>query len=169
MASALTSDHHVEATTSLVDRALRTLKHGDLFGTFARNGGCRGGKDGPDGLFYKDTRYISEYSLSLGGVEPLLLSSVVLDDNAALIIDQTNTDLAGAHGVAWLPRDSLFIGRMKFLRRTTAYERITIRRIRSCSRANPSRGSLRIGFCRLVRSAGRDAPAAGDAHQKYRG
>lgn len=33
-----TNDHHVDATTSLFDRVLRTLKHGDLFETFARSG-----------------------------------------------------------------------------------------------------------------------------------
>lgn len=133
------SDHTVEATTSLVDRTLRTLKDGDLFAVFAKDGDCRGGEDGPDGVFYKDTRYISGLQLRLGGSTPLLLSSVLLDDNAALIVDQTNPELEDRSDdqAFHLARDSLFIGRMKFLRDATAYERIVIRRFEKVDRPVP--------------------------------
>ena len=38
--------YHIEATKSLVDRTLRTLKHDDLFGVFDKQGDCRGGEGG---------------------------------------------------------------------------------------------------------------------------
>ena len=137
MARTDADDHHVEATTSLVDRSSRTLKHDDLFAVFAKDGDCRGGDSGPDGVFYKDTRYLSSLELRVGGKPPLLLSSVLLDDNAALVVDQTNVELGDAHAPAWLARESLYINRMKFLRHTTAYERITVRRFEQVDRSVP--------------------------------
>ncbi len=120
--------YHIEATKSLVDRTLRTLKHDDLFGVFDKQGDCRGGEDGPDGLFYQDTRFLSGLSLRIGGMEPLLLGSLVLDDNGALVVDLANADLHDDEGKVWLQRDSIFVGRTKFLHGRTCYERIRVRR-----------------------------------------
>ena len=58
--------YHIEATKSLVERTLRTLKHDDLFGVFDKQGNCQGGADGPDGLFYQDTRFLSGLGLRVG-------------------------------------------------------------------------------------------------------
>ncbi|WP_165357248.1 amylo-alpha-1,6-glucosidase [Sphingosinicella sp. CPCC 101087] len=151
----------MEATKSLVDRTLRTLKHGDLFGIFAKDGDCRGGEDGPDGLFFKDTRYLSNLELRIGGSPPLLLSSVVLDDNAALIVDQTNADLHDAGGDRWLARDSLFIGRTKFLRSTTAYERIVVRRFVPLPRPVPIEIIFAADFADLFEVRGEPRPLRG--------
>ncbi len=134
--------YHIEATKSLVDRTLRTLKHDDLFGVFDKQGDCRGGEDGPDGLFYQDTRFLSGLSLTIGGMEPLLLSSVVLDDNGALVVDLANADLHDAEGKVWLQRDSIYAGRMKFLRGRTCYERIRVR----CFSPIPQPIPLEIAF-----------------------
>ena len=62
-------------------RTLRTLKHDDLFGVFDKQGDCRAGPGGPDGLYHQDTRFLSGLTMRIGGMEPLLLSSVLLDDN----------------------------------------------------------------------------------------
>ena len=69
---------------------------------FDKQGDCHGGEDGPDGLFYQDTRFLSGLALRIGGMEPLLLGSVVLDDNGAMIVDLANADLhdAGRQGLA---------------------------------------------------------------------
>jgi glycogen debranching enzyme len=129
--------YHIEATTSLVGRTLRTLKHDDLFGVFDQIGDVHGGGDGPDGLYYQDTRFLSFLSLWLGGQAPLMLGSVVLDDNGALIVDLANADLHDQEGKVWLQRDSIYVGRMKFLCRTTAYERIRVRRFNPVGRKIP--------------------------------
>lgn len=120
--------YHIEATRSLVERTLRTLKQGDLFGVFDKQGDCHGGEGGPDGLFYKDTRFLSHLQVKLGGMDPLLLSSVVLDDNGALVVDLANADLHDAEGHVRLQRDSLHLGRLKFLHDCTCYERFRLRR-----------------------------------------
>jgi len=125
---AVPESYHIEATKSLVDRTLRTLKHGDIFGVFDKQGDCRGGEDGPDGLFYMDTRFLSRLEMRLGGLDPLLLSSVLLDDNGALVVDLANADLHDAQGHIWLQRDSIHIGRTKFLHGRACYERIRLTR-----------------------------------------
>jgi hypothetical protein len=60
--------YHIEATKSLVDRTLRTLKHDDLFGVFDKQGDFRGGEGSPDGLYFQDTRFLSYLELRLGGL-----------------------------------------------------------------------------------------------------
>src|SRR3546814_10458870 len=75
-------DYYIEAETSLVDRPLLTLKQNDLFGVFNNHGDFRMADKGPEGLFFLDTRYLSQFELRLGRKPPLLLDSVVLDDNS---------------------------------------------------------------------------------------
>ena len=129
--------YYIEATRSLVDRPLRTLKHNDLFGVFDNSGDLRGGEDGPDGLYFQDTRFLSRLELRLGRMPPLLLGSVVLDDNGALVVDATNADLHDASGRLWLPRDSVYANRLKFLFNDSCYERILVRRYADVPRAVP--------------------------------
>ena len=134
--------YHIEATKSLVDRTLRTLKHDDMFGVFDKQGDCLGGGDAPDGLYHQDTRFLSRLSLRLGGMDPLLLGSVLLDDNGALVVDLANADFHGPDGKVWLQRDSIHAARMKFLCGTTCYERIRLRRFAPVGQSIP----LEIAF-----------------------
>jgi len=153
--------YHIEATKSLVDRTLRTLKHDDLFGVFDKQGDCRGGEDGPDGLFYKDTRFLSGLKLRLGGKEPLLLSSTVLDDNGALIVDLANADLHDAEGKVRLQRDSIYAGRLKFLRGRTCYERIRVRRFNPVPGPIPLEIAFDADFADLFEVRGDRRPRRG--------
>jgi glycogen debranching enzyme len=134
--------HHIEATRSLVDRPLRTLKQDDLFGVFDRQGDCLGGFDAPDGLYHQDTRFFSALSLHLGGMQPLLLSSALLNDSAAMVADLTNADFHDRNGRVWLQRDSIHIGRLKFLCDRTCFERIHVRAFGKVGRTLP----LEIAF-----------------------
>ena len=120
-------DYHIEATESLVERTLRTLKHNDLFAVFDSQGNFAGGALGPDGLFYKDTRFLSAFSLRLGGAEPLQLGSVLLDDNGAMVVDLTNADLHTDKGRVWLQRESVHLSRVKFLKDSSSFERVRVR------------------------------------------
>src|SRR6476660_1369520 len=119
--------YHIEATKSLVDRTLRTLKHDDLFGVFDKQGDCQSGSGAPDGLYYQDTRFLSGLRLRIGGMDPLLLGSVLLDDNGAMVVDLANADLHDAEGRVWLQRDAIHASRVKFLCSTACYERIGVR------------------------------------------
>ena len=129
--------YHIEATKSLVDRTLRTLKHDDLFGVFDQKGDCLGGGDSPDGLYYRDTRFLSGLVLRIGGMAPLLLGSVLLDDNGALVVDLANADFHDADGKVWLQRDAIHAARVKFLCDTACYERISVRTFSPVGRTMP--------------------------------
>jgi len=79
--------HYIETETSLVQRALRSLKHEDAFAVFDDYGDIGVGRAGPEGVYFNDTRFLSWYELRFEGMRPLLLSSDVQDDNAALSVD----------------------------------------------------------------------------------
>jgi glycogen debranching enzyme len=146
--------YHIEATKSLVDRTLRTLKHDDMFGVFDKQGDCRGGGDAPDGLYHQDTRFLSRLSLRLGGMDPLLLGSVLLDDNGALVVDLANADFHGPDGKVWLQRDTIHAGRMKFLCGTTCYERIRVRAFAPVGRPIPLELAFDADFADLFEVRG---------------
>jgi glycogen debranching enzyme len=126
-------EHYVEAQTSLVDRALRTLKHGDAFAVTDAHGDIGLVPESPEGLFFQDTRYLSFFELRLEGRRPLLLASVLQDDNAALSVDLTNPDIA-LDAESRLPRDMIALHRTKFLWNDACYERIGFRNYDSRSR-----------------------------------
>ena len=153
--------YHIEATRSLVGRTLRTLKNDDLFGVFDKQGDCRGGEDGPDGLFYQDTRFLSGLSLRIGGMEPLLLGSVLLDDNGAMVVDLANADFHDSDGKVWLQRDSIYAGRMKFLCGTTCYERIRVRSFNPIGRTIPLEIAFDADFADLFEIRGERRPRRG--------
>ena len=79
-----TAQFFIPATASLQERRPRTLKHGDTFGVFDHNGDALAGPGSPEGIYHRDTRYLSHLYLTLDGQRPLLLSSTVRDDNAVL-------------------------------------------------------------------------------------
>ena len=122
----LWSEYEIEAHTSLVDRPLRNLKHGDAFAVLDTFGDIGTVEDTPEGLFYRDTRYLSRFELRIEGKRPLLLSSAALEDKAALAIDLTNPDVPlGPHDK--LPRDTIFLERTKFIWKAVCYERIKVK------------------------------------------
>jgi len=45
------SEYYIEASTSLVERSLRTIKAGELFGVFDGRGDCGLVPESPEGLF----------------------------------------------------------------------------------------------------------------------
>jgi glycogen debranching enzyme len=122
------SEFYIPATESLSDTSTRTLKHADTFGIFDRYGDIVPGLGSPEGLFHDDTRYLSSLQLLVNGKRPLLLSSKIEDNNAALSVDLTNPDLLEGHdGIPALQRDMVHILRSKFLWRGGCYERLGLR------------------------------------------
>uniref|UniRef100_UPI00378369B7 amylo-alpha-1,6-glucosidase n=1 Tax=Methylocella sp. TaxID=1978226 RepID=UPI00378369B7 len=119
-------EHYIESAASLVQSELRSLKHGDAFAVFDEFGDVGDAAQTAEGLYFRDTRYLSRLELSIEGMRPLLLSSVVQDDNVALSVDLANPDVA-CDGAIVLPRDSIFIERAKFIWQGALYERIGFR------------------------------------------
>lgn len=155
-------DYHIEATESLVERTLRSLKHNDLFAIFEQQGNFSGRSDGPDGLYYKDTRFLSEMTLTLGGSEPLQLGSVVLDDNGAMVVDLTNADLLNSAGRIWLQRETVHLSRFKFLSDNSAYERLRFHAYSVIGRPVPVSLTFDADFADLFEVRGERRPRRGE-------
>lgn len=117
------SDYYIQPQTSLVERPLRVLKHNDIFAVLDSYGDIGVGSEGPEGVFLRDTRYLSKFDLRFEGKRPLLLGSVVEDDNASLSANLTNPDIQIGASIC-LPRDVIAMERTKLLFETGCYERI---------------------------------------------
>jgi glycogen debranching enzyme len=124
---------YIPATSSILEKRPRTLKHGDTFGVFDHYGDIVPRDDSPEGLYHKDTRYLSDLGVLVNGRRPLLLSSSVQDNNAVLTADLTNPDIF-VDSVLDLPRDTIQIVRSKFLWEGACYERFGIRNFDSRAR-----------------------------------
>ena len=126
-------EHYIETATSLVQSELRALKHGDAFAVFDEFGDVGVAGASAQGLYFNDTRHLSSLQLLIEGMRPLLLSSVVQDDNVALSVDLANPDVS-VEGAIVLPRDSVFIERTAFLWRGALYQRIGFRNFEGARR-----------------------------------
>jgi glycogen debranching enzyme len=109
--------------TGPATRPRRSLKHDDTFIVLDSHGDIGASAGGPDGLFNADTRYLARLEMMLDDVQPLLLGSNLRDDNSALTVDLTNSDVY-RNGRLVLRKDTLHIVRSIFLWRGTAYQRI---------------------------------------------
>jgi glycogen debranching enzyme len=116
----------VPASASLQERRPRTLKHGDTFAVFDPNGDALAGPGSPEGLYHRDTRYLSHLYLTIDGLRPLLLSSTLQDDNVVLTCDLTNPDVLDARGRITLQHDVIHIRRTRFLWQARVLERIAL-------------------------------------------
>ncbi|WP_395711465.1 glycogen debranching N-terminal domain-containing protein [Reyranella sp.] len=121
------AEFFIPAVTSLAERRLRTLKHADSFGIFNPSGDAIAGPASPEGLFYRDTRHLSHFVLTLDEQLPILLASTVRDDNALLTCDLTNPDIHAADGRLMLEHDVIHIRRQRFLWKSTCHERLALR------------------------------------------
>ncbi len=115
---------YIPATGSSA-RPRRTLKHGDCFAVLDSYADIGASAGGPDGIFFCDTRHLSQLEMLLNGQQPLLLGSSVRDDNSTLTVDLTNPDIYVGPKLV-LPKDILHVVRTLFLWRDTAYQRLRI-------------------------------------------
>ncbi|MGO4155427.1 amylo-alpha-1,6-glucosidase [Cupriavidus sp. YAF13] len=125
---------YIPAAASLQERRPRTLKHGDTFALFDHNGDAIGAPGSPEGLFQFDTRHLSYLRLTIDGERPMLLSSTLRDDNAALTCDLTNPDLFDEDGKVRLEHDLIHLRRSRFLWNGACYERLSVRNYDEVSR-----------------------------------
>ncbi len=81
--------YDLEVETSLVGWSLQKLKDGDTFAVLNSHGDIAG-HNAVEGLFHRDTRFLSQLELRFQGRKLLLLNSSNHDDKAALSVDLTN-------------------------------------------------------------------------------
>ncbi|MDE2373031.1 MAG: amylo-alpha-1,6-glucosidase, partial [Hyphomicrobiales bacterium] len=107
-------------------RLRRVLKHNDTFAVFDGQGDFGAAPGGADGLFFRNTRFLSRLQLLVNDGAPLLLGSNLRDDNAALVVDLTNPDVFVDQQMV-LPKDTVHFLRTIFLWKDTAYQRLGVR------------------------------------------
>jgi glycogen debranching enzyme len=78
---------------------------------------------GEQGLFFEDTRHLSELIVLLWGTRPLLLSSTVETGNFLFTGDLANLDVSRDNEVV-VPRGTLHVLRSRFLWNNTCYEKV---------------------------------------------
>jgi glycogen debranching enzyme len=117
------SDYYIEPQTSLVERPWRALKHGDIFAVLDSYGDIGIGPEGPEGIFFRDTRYLSKFDVRFEGKRPLLLGSVIEDNNTALSANSSNPDIHDGEHLS-IPRDMIAMERTKLLFKESCYERV---------------------------------------------
>ncbi len=116
----------VSAAVSLQERRYRTLKSGDTFGVFDHGGDMISQTGSIDGLYYRDTRHLSQLDMTLGGVQPLLLSSTLAADGVMLTSDLSNSATSDL-GQAALDQGAIHIQRSVFLGDGACHARIAVR------------------------------------------
>jgi glycogen debranching enzyme len=109
---------------SISELNLVTLKHGNSYAIFDRNGDISP-ELGIMGVYIDDMRYLSGLTLLLGGLKPLPVGAQVTADNAELIVNLVNPVLQDAAGVE-VPENSIHLKRRITLCNGVTYQAVTI-------------------------------------------
>jgi glycogen debranching enzyme len=120
------SQYSIAANAAFQERPIRTLKQGDTFVVFDHRGNIGIEPGSTEGLYHRDTRILSKLSLLLEDARPLLLSSMVQDDNSVSIADLSNPDFFVGDQVA-LRREQVHLHRLMFVWGGACYERLSVR------------------------------------------
>src|SRR5674476_290819 len=88
-------------------------KEGDLFLYSDALGQAPGSEDSVLGLYYRDTRYLSRYELTIAGRQPVLLSSTA-ERGYAATVELTNLEARSPDGHT-LPQASVHVRRTRYL------------------------------------------------------
>ena len=104
----------VSAATALQERRFHVLKNDDNFAILDSIGDMLGAPGSNDGLYYRDTRHLSQLSLLVGGARPLLLSSQLSGDNVMLTANLTNARIRDIRGEE-IEQGLIYIRRSTFL------------------------------------------------------
>ena len=116
---------YIESGAPFQERRPRSLKQGHTFAVFNPRGDIVAADGSPDGVYYRDTRFLSRLELRLNDSPLLLLSSNVQEDNTVLSVDLTNPDL-GAGGQIVLRGELIHVNRRKYIWQNCCYERLLV-------------------------------------------
>lgn len=120
------SQFRIAATEGIREPRTRILKHGDTFAVLNDFGDMTADPGSPDGLYHRDTRFLSQLELRLNDHRPLLLSSTPVEDNSLLPVDLANTDSIGPDGIS-LHRELIWLSRRQFVWRAAFSELLLLR------------------------------------------
>ena len=117
--------YYVRATSALADARLCILKCGSTLASLNRFGDVEGPSFGQTGIFHLEARHLSRFVLQINGAQPMLLNSIIHDDNSFLSVDLTNPDLKLKSGTS-LSSETIHFYRCKFVMGDTCYDELRI-------------------------------------------
>ena len=120
------SPFYIPATQALAAYRPHVLKQDDCFAVLDAYGNAQATGPAAEGVFFEDTRHVSQLVLTIDGVRPLLLSSSVSEDNAVLAADLANPDLMTG-GRLRLARDTVHILSSTLLGEDALFTRLELR------------------------------------------
>ncbi|WKN29888.1 amylo-alpha-1,6-glucosidase [Porifericola rhodea] len=138
--------YYISADSTYTDDRVHVLNHCDSFAILDRWGDIIPYGKGTQGLYYKDTRYLSHLEFRVNEERPVLLSSFVKEENEILSVDQTNPDLQ-INGKK-LQQGDIHIKRNQFVRNHRFHEKIEL--------LNFSNESVNLTFSLRIHSDFRD-------------
>jgi glycogen debranching enzyme len=153
----------IAVTDTLQQRRTRTLKHGDTFAVIDHRGDIGGEPGNPEGIYHRDTRMLSQFQLLLEEAHPLLLSSMIQDDNAVFTADLSNADLL-VDGKIAVRRENIHLNRMVFIWNGARYERLLVRNFSDRPLALRLTYRFSSDFADLFEVRGERRRARGEAH-----
>jgi len=121
-----TSQYYIESAAAFQERRPRSLKQGLMFAVFDQRGDIVPRPGSPDGIYHRDTRYLSQLVLRLDDAPLLLLSSNVQEDNVVLSVDLSNPDL-GEGDEKVLRGERIYVNRRRYIAQNCCYERLLVR------------------------------------------
>lgn len=154
----------VQSDVSLQERSLMSLKQGDAFAVLDHRGDANPGPQSPEGIYFRDTRHLSQLTLSLCRRRPMLLSSTLRDDAAILVCDLTNPDAAAGDDGAPLEGERLHVRRTSFLWQGASHERILVRNFDQQPRVVTLSLRFAADFADLFEVRGARRPQRGRMH-----
>lgn len=117
--------YYISADSTYADDRTQVLNHCDTFGIFDRWGDILPIGKGAQGIYYRDTRFISRLELKLNGHRPILLSSNIKEENEILSVDLTNPEIVLDNGKV-LHHSTVHLRRSQFLKDNLYHEKIEI-------------------------------------------
>jgi len=121
----VTQQYYIATRSSPTDDRSRVLKYGEMFAVFDRYGDIEPLGLGEQGIYFQETRFLSELALSVWDSRPLLLSSTVKSDNSVFTADLANVDVTEGPDVI-IPRGTVHVRRSRFLWQGVCYEEIRV-------------------------------------------
>lgn len=95
--------YRIASDSVYADESAYVINHADTFAVIDRWGEMRDGRHGSQGIYHRDTRYLSRLQLLVNGERPVLLTSTVTDDNLTMLVEASSGE---AHG---LPKNALHV------------------------------------------------------------
>src|SRR5215469_2604343 len=170
------SNFYVLASSLTSRRETRVVADAQSFAVFEAGGDIAESPLEALGFFFKDTRFLSGFEMSIAGQAPYFLNSYLSDDNAEFRVNLTNPDLSGTDGKIELPRNSIQIERSWAIVNAALYHRLVVSNYAHAPATLPFDLVFGVDFADLfeVRGVqrsrrGQDSPVqSGDGHVRFR-